>query len=110
MTAFNKGDAQGVANLYAKDAVLLPDRGPRLDGQEAIAAYWKGGLEQVGNLKLNIKTVIPTGPDTVAGIGEWEVTTKGNDPQTLSGKDLIVYRKEGSDWKIVVDAWNTDKQ
>ena len=109
MTAFNNGDVQGLVNLYAKDAVLLPDHAPRLNGQDAIEAYWKGGLEQIGNLKLTSKTVIPIGPDTAAGIGEWEVTTKGDKPQTLSGKDLIVYRKDGSDWKIVVDAWNADK-
>ncbi len=46
MEAFNKADAQGVAALYAKDALLMPDRAPKLEGQDAIAAYWQGGLQQ----------------------------------------------------------------
>ncbi len=109
MAAFNSGNAQGVADQYAENAVLLPDRGPRLDGKVAIAEFWKGGVQQLEKLKLTSMTVIPMGPETVAGIGEWEVTTKGDKPQTFSGKDLIVYRRSGTDWVIVVDAWNENK-
>ncbi len=109
-SAFNKGDAQGVADLFAKDAVLLPDRAPRIDGQEAIAAYWKSGVEAVGNLKIVNRNVIQLGPDVGARLGTWEVTSKGDKPQTFSGKDLLIYRKVGSEWKIVADIWNTDAQ
>ena len=29
---------------------------------------------------------------------------------TFSGKDLVLYRKEVGDWKIVADIWNTDQE
>jgi uncharacterized protein (TIGR02246 family) len=110
MAAFKKGDAQGITDLFAKDAVLLPNHAPRLKGQQAIAAHWKAGLEQLSTLKFTTTDVIPLGSDTVARIGTWEVTTKDEQPMTFSGKDLVLYRKEGGDWKIVADIWNTDKE
>jgi uncharacterized protein (TIGR02246 family) len=110
MAAFNKGDAQGITDLFAKDAVLLPNRAPRLEGQQAIAAHWKAGLERLSTIKFTTTDVIPLGSDTFARIGTWEVTTKDEQPMTFSGKDLVLYRKEDGDWKIVADIWNTDKE
>ncbi|ANY82772.1 hypothetical protein BB934_31510 (plasmid) [Microvirga ossetica] len=110
IAAFKKGDAQGITDLFAKDAVLLPNHAPRLKGQQAIAAHWKAGLEQLSTIKLTTTDVIPLGSDTVARIGTWKVTTKDEQPMTFSGKDLVLYRKEGGDWKIVADIWNTDQE
>lgn len=110
MAAFKKGDAHGITDLFAKDAVLLPNRAPRLEGQQAIGAHWKASLEQLSTIKLTTTDVIPLGSDTVARIGTWEVTTKDEQPMTFSGKDLVLYRKEEGDWKIVADIWNTDKE
>lgn len=52
----------------------------------------------------------PLGLDAAARIGRREVTTKGDKPVILSGKDFVAYRKEGNDWTIVADIWNTDKE
>ena len=110
IAAFEKGDAQGITDLFAKDAVLLPNHAPRLKGQQAIAAHWKAGLEQLSTIKFTTTDVIPLGSDTVARIGTWEVTTQDDTPMTFSGKDLVLYRKEDGDWKIVADIWNTDQE
>ena len=110
IAAFKKGDAQGITDLFAKDAVLLPNHAPRLKGQQAIAAHWKAGLEQLSTIKFTTTDVILLGSDTVARIGTWEVTTKDDTPMTFSGKDLVLYRKEDGDWKIVADIWNTDQE
>ena len=42
---FSKGDAAGVAQLYAEDAVLLPPGELRVEGRPAIEAYWKGTID-----------------------------------------------------------------
>ena len=43
---FNKGDAAGVAQLYAEEAVLLPPGELRVDGMRpAIEAHWKGTID-----------------------------------------------------------------
>ena len=110
IAAFKKGDVQGITDLFAKDAVLLPNHAPRLKGQQAIAAHWKAGLEQLSTIKFTTTDVIPLGSDTVARIGTWEVTTQDDTPMTFSGKDLVLYRKEDGDWKIVADIWNTDQE
>jgi uncharacterized protein (TIGR02246 family) len=110
MAAFNQGSGEGVAALYTKNAKLLPDRAPRIDGQEAITEYWKVGVKQVGNLVLGVQDVMPLSPDTIACIGTWQLKTKGDNPQVLGGKDLVIYQKEGDDWKIIADIWNTDTE
>jgi uncharacterized protein (TIGR02246 family) len=110
IAAFKKGDAQGITDLFAKDAVLRPNHAPRLKGQQAIAAHWKAGLEQLSTIKFTTTDVILLGSDTVARIGTWEVTTQDQTPMTFSGKDLVLYRKEDGDWKIVADIWNTDQE
>ena len=51
--AFNGGDGAGVAALYAEDAALLPPDGARVDGRDAIQAFWQGAIDGgVGGLIL----------------------------------------------------------
>jgi hypothetical protein len=43
--AFNGGDGAGVAALYAEDAAVLPPDGARVDGRDAIQAFWQGAID-----------------------------------------------------------------
>jgi hypothetical protein len=38
--AYNAGDADGLANLYDENAVLLPPGSPAVNGRAAIKAFW----------------------------------------------------------------------
>ena len=42
MELFNKGDFQGIAELYAVDAIALPPGSAMVRGKAAIGAMWKG--------------------------------------------------------------------
>jgi ketosteroid isomerase-like protein len=35
--------------------------------------------------------------------------TKGQSPQEIVGKYVVVWQKEGNDWKLATDIWNANK-
>jgi uncharacterized protein (TIGR02246 family) len=54
--AFNSGDGARLAALYTEDAALLPPGADRVEGREAIAAFWQGAMDS--GLVLNRIEVI----------------------------------------------------
>ena len=52
MELFNKGDFDGVAQLYTIDAIAFPPGATLVRGRAAIGAMWKGMAEQVANPKV----------------------------------------------------------
>src|SRR5260370_42342679 len=90
-TSWLQGDAKGVLNTFAEDAVLLPHHGdPPVQGLRAIQDYWFGvggppttitGLkitvEQIGGSET---TAFALCPDAVS----WTMTREGQPPQRFS--------------------------
>jgi uncharacterized protein (TIGR02246 family) len=107
--AYNSGNPGSVAAMYTEDAILLPPGHPVVRGRQAIAAYMKDTMEKLGNLELTTVDVKNLASDAGREIGTFTARTKGEDPQELTGKYLIVWQKAGAAWKIEADIWNTDK-
>ena len=112
VTAFNKGDAAGVAANYATNAKLLPPNAAMVEGRQNIQTFWAGaieaGLKLVSLTPIDITTTgnfaIETGKyvSTVPAAG-------GGGTTTDEGKYVVVWRREGRAWKIIRDIWNSDK-
>ena len=49
---FNKGDFEGLAQLYTADATAFPPGSAMVRGRAAIGRMWKGMAEQVSNPKV----------------------------------------------------------
>jgi uncharacterized protein (TIGR02246 family) len=107
--AFNKGDAAGVAAMYAEDAYVLPPGSDIVKGRAAIEAFWRQAAQQLGDAKLTTLDVLPLGPDAAREIGIVTLRTKGQPPQEVVGKYAVVWRKIGGEWKLATDIWNTNK-
>jgi uncharacterized protein (TIGR02246 family) len=107
--AFNKGDAQAVAAMYADDAYVLPPGSDIVKGRAAIEAFWRQAAQQLGDAKLTTLDVLPLGPDAAREIGTVALKTKGQPPQEVVGKYAVVWRKIGGEWKLATDIWNTNK-
>jgi uncharacterized protein (TIGR02246 family) len=107
--AFNKGDATGVAAMYAEDAYVLPPGSDILKGRAAIEGFWRQASQQLGDAKLTTLDVMPLGPDAAREIGTVTLKTKAQPPQEVVGKYAVVWRKIGGDWKLATDIWNTNK-
>jgi uncharacterized protein (TIGR02246 family) len=108
-SAFNKGDFATVGGMYTDDAYLLPPGSAMVKGRSKITAFWTKTGEAIGDAKLTTVDVKPLGNDSAREIGTFALTTKGPQPQQLTGKYVVLWQKVGSSWKLATDIWNSDK-
>jgi uncharacterized protein (TIGR02246 family) len=106
---FNKGDFAGLASLYADDATAFPPGSGMVRGKAAIGAMWKGMAEKVANPIVTTLDVKRLGLSAAREIGTFSLATKGQPPQEVTGKYVVVWEKIGSDWKLSADIWNDGK-
>lgn len=107
--AYNKGDAAAVSQMYTDDAVLLPPGAEMVRGKDAIQGFWKQQVERSGDLKVTVVETKSLGSDVAHAIGTTTSRTKGQQPQTLSGKGTVLLQRVGTDWKIATHIWNRNK-
>lgn len=109
--AYNAGDANAVAGLYAQDAVLMPPGAPAVRGQNAIRTFFVSDIAE--SKKAGVTFRLTGHPDGgVSGnwgwcSGTYSVTDKAGHVVEV-GKYLSVSRKEGGSWHYVRDTWNAD--
>jgi uncharacterized protein (TIGR02246 family) len=107
--AFNKGDGAAVARFYTQKAAILPAGSPMVVGQDNIAKFWSDALQGVSDVKLQIAELQQLGSDAVQEIGRFSYNVKSEGgAQTAIGKYVVIWRKDGNDWKIGTDIWNAD--
>jgi len=107
--AFNKGDAAAVAAMYTADAYLLPAGAEMVKGHNAIEAFWRGAVKQLGDAKLTTVDIQSLGPGAAREIGTFSFKTKAQPPEPVTGKYVVVWRKMGGQWQLATDIWNMNK-
>jgi ketosteroid isomerase-like protein len=58
---------------------------------------------------LTAVDVKPLGSEAAREIGTFSLRTKGQQPQEITGKYVVVWEKVGAHWKLATDIWNTNK-
>ena len=58
---------------------------------------------QVSELKLATQNVKALGSDAVEEVGTFTLKPKGQQPQEVAGKYVVIWRKVGGEWKIATD-------
>lgn len=103
------GNAAGVAKMYAKGAKLMPPNMGILKGKD-ILAFWKGAVESMGvrGAKLKSQEVELGGAGTAIEVGTYVLTGAGG-AALDEGKYVVVWKKDGRDWKLYRDIFNTSK-
>src|SRR5262245_20439945 len=106
--AFNKGDAAGVAALYADDARLMPPNHAFIQGREAIQEYMKEGFGGDSGMQISIKAdeSVVLGSEAYRR-GTYRITNKDGTELEV-GKYVEVWKKAGENWQIAIDIWNVD--
>jgi uncharacterized protein (TIGR02246 family) len=103
---FAKGDANAVASHYTSSAWAFPPSGEIARGREAIAKLWKGAMDGgVKQVKLATLEVEARG-DAAHEVGTYVLVGDGG-KQLDNGKYVVVWKREGGQWKIHRDIWNT---
>jgi uncharacterized protein (TIGR02246 family) len=111
MAAFNKGDIESVAEMYADHATVLPPDAQMVEGRQAIRKFWQGAVDAgYRNLELAAVRVDALGDAAAREIGRFGVDApaKGGGMQRLEGKYVVVWTRDGDDWKLDSDIWNAD--
>jgi uncharacterized protein (TIGR02246 family) len=103
--AADRGDAAGMAALYAPDAVMLPPDNSIQSGP-AIGPYL-GALEKGAvHLKLTTTDVVRLSPDYIRELGVASFDTPGDKPTHVKGTYVVVWKKVGGTWKLWTDIFH----
>lgn len=105
------GDSKGIANLYTKDACLMPPGHPPVSGRENIQK-WAESSPNLTKFEFQFEDV--KGYDDMAYVrGSYlmEFTPEeSHEPIVDRGKFLEIRRKQDDgSWPISVDIWNSDQ-
>jgi uncharacterized protein (TIGR02246 family) len=109
--AFNKGDAAAVANMYTMDARVLPPNSEMVEGRANIQKFWQGAI--TAGLKMStLETVhVEQQGNLAVEVGRYTTTMSGAGDTTTTdqGKYVVVWKRDGKDWKLAVDIFNTNR-
>jgi uncharacterized protein (TIGR02246 family) len=111
LTLIPERDAAGIAEIYAKDAVMMPPNRPIVVGREAIHQYWETAIS-TPEMTLTFdpgRIEFSRSGDIAIDRGTYVYTGKiGGKTLEERGKYVIVWKKVGDDWKVASDIWNAD--
>lgn len=106
--ALDRGDAEGMADLYTPDGQLLPPGSDVVTGPDAIAEFWQGVFDS-GVDAVDLEPVDVEAHDD-AGIEVGRYTLDGADGTTLDrGKYVVVWKHHDGEWKLHRDIWNSSR-
>ena len=109
--AYNSGDANAIAALYAENGVLNPPGAPAARGVKAIREYLAKDLAEAMSSGVTLVAGSATDFGMSADLAwEWGTfTVRGKDGNTIdAGKYITVFGKKDGKWSIIRDIWNSD--
>jgi uncharacterized protein (TIGR02246 family) len=112
--AINDNDASAIAALFTRDAVFVTTEGPIISRQAIEKWYadvlqWWRPKNHILKVDGNAFHLIGTAGNELWATGEWSETgqSKNGEPIPIKGYKLLLFVREGDDWKIQVNTWNT---
>ena len=108
VSAFKRGDATGIANLYTAEAQLLPANSDFVRGTAAIRTFWQSVID-TGLKGASLDTIeLEAHGDTVIEIGRYRLLAAG-DAVADQGKYIVVWKHDTGKWKLHRDIWTTSQ-
>ena len=103
VAASNRGDAEGLAALYADDAMLLPPDHEPIRGRQAIGEFWRQGTDE--GLEVTTLTVEVDG-DLGYLVGRYNLPPTDEEPADSGKYVMCLKRQRDGSWKLTADIWN----
>jgi ketosteroid isomerase-like protein len=109
---YAKADADGLANLYAEDALLMPPGTHAVQGRPAIKTFLGDDATKSKAAGISIKNNTVTGSG-VSGDNGWisgnYTVTDASGATVDTGSYLSVHRRTNGAWLYIRDIWNSDR-
>ncbi len=107
VSAFNSGDAAGVAAQYTSDGTLMPPNGEIVRGPAAIEGFWKAVMG-MGIAKVDLQTTeVQAGSGFAIEIGK-ALLYAADGTQVDDSKFMVWWKKDNGQWKLHRDIWNSN--
>ena len=111
MATFNRGDAAGVGQYYATDAVLMPPNAAAVHGRKAISSAW-ADFGKMGGTSLKLHTTeLDAHGDVATEVGTYSLDIKPAKGAVTHdhGKFIVIWKRDPkAGWQLYRDIWNTD--
>jgi ketosteroid isomerase-like protein len=91
------------------DAVVFPPGGDMVKGRPAIEAFWTEAAKSMQIANFKVTDVRPLGPNAAREQGYVLAKTRGDNPQEILGKYVVVWEKVDGKSKLDSDIWNLNK-
>jgi uncharacterized protein (TIGR02246 family) len=106
MAAVRQSDAAAIARCYTSDGQILPPQSEPVSGRSAIETFWQAALGMgISALALETVEVSDLG-DTAYEVGRFSLAA-ANGQSVDHGKYVVIWHKEGGEWRLYRDIWNT---
>jgi ketosteroid isomerase-like protein len=106
---FGKRNFAALADVYTKDARILPPGGSMVTGLPGITEFWANLIQSVNATSAVLQSleVMPAG-DGLVEIGEATLAIQpaGQEASDLRVKYVVYWRQDAGRWKWHVDIWN----
>ena len=105
-------DGDGMANLYAEDALLMPPGAPAVTGRPGIKAFLgeDAAKSKAAGISLKNASVTGSGVDGDTGwISGTYIVVDASGATIDSGSYLSVHRRSNGAWPYIRDIWNSDR-
>lgn len=113
VAAGNAHDIEGLLDVFADDARMLPPNAPPVVGKDAIRELAGALVSPDFQVKHDLdEVVVSRGGDLAYVSYSYELTFTGPEgaPVTETGKDISIYRKNaGGSWKLAIDMWSSNE-
>lgn len=107
LEAFNKGDAEGVAMNYFKEAKLFPPNSNLVQGMEKIKSFWKIAMYK-GIKKAELETInIEASGTTAFEVGNYKLFLENGQIADF-GEYVAIWRNKDDGWKLYLHQWNSE--
>jgi ketosteroid isomerase-like protein len=104
---FGSGNADGLAAFYTDDAQLMVPGAPAVEETDNIVAYWQGAINAgINNVKLETTDVSGCGNEVIE-YGRYTIFA-GDNFIVDNGKFIVIWKKDGKEFKIFRDIFNSD--
>lgn len=105
VAAYRKNDPDAMAELYAKEAILLPPGHELVKGRDSVRAFWSRGMETGFEMA---PVAVEVSGATAYVVGRYYVPPDDEDGAE-TGKYIVALRLERDGvWRITADIWNAD--